>query len=81
MRTTISIPDDLGLLFFGQLQKGVFRYSMRGFEGYLAKEDRGKLKDRALKLEGILTSEEANNMEKRIKELWERWNLQQIPAL
>jgi len=48
---------------------------MRGFEGYLAKEDRGKLKDRALKLEGILTSEEANNMEKRIKELWERWNL------
>jgi len=48
---------------------------MRGFEEYLAKEGRGKLTDRALKLEGILTSEEANNTEKRIKELWDSWNL------
>ncbi len=80
MRTTISIPDDLRarlLRLAGKRgKKGYSDIVCEALEEYLAKEeDREKLIDRALKLEGILTSEEAENTEKRIKELWDRWSL------
>jgi len=74
------IPNDMRarliVLSAKQGKKGYSELICKAVEEYLDKEDnKKKLLNKVLKLEGSLTEEEANAAEKRIKEFWDRWSL------
>ncbi len=79
MRTTISIPNELRARILSYAAKqGKHGYSeivCEAVEEYLSKEeDKSKLLEKVMQLEGSLTEEEATVAKKRIKEFWDRWN-------
>ncbi len=76
MRTTVEIRDDqhaaLAALASRRGVRGFSRLVEEAIDLYLAEQRRDRL-DEALSLEGALSDEQAQELERRIAEAWATW--------
>ena len=76
MRTTVEIRDDqhaaLAALASKRGVRGFSRLVEEAIDLYLAEQRRDRL-DEALSLEGALSDEQAQELERRIAEAWATW--------